>query len=297
MKKILFIGASGYGNLGDDCYKHLFAKYLNDQYDIAFDSPYPNLEMVDNCDHLIIGGGGLIYDVPNNLHFRYMTSYIDRARKKKIPYSFISVGVQIYKHKIDDKKEAMIKRGVFEIERWYKYLYHAQAISVRSETCQRIILQLTKRNDIEYFPDLGYLMTPAPYKRSLGKENVFIITPSNTLDKDFLQIWENTKKEKRLIVILSLDDLATGADLAHQINEEGNNALKRNLTPSEACQIIQDAKMIFTGRYHGNVFARAVGKRPEEIINFDKRYKSLVEDNEQDLRKAINHISTIKKII
>ncbi len=83
-KKLLFCGASGYANLGDDSYKIVLDLYLSEKYDLYFDSPYPDVSLVKDMDAVIIGGGGLIYDNATE-HFTYLKMYMEEALRLNKP--------------------------------------------------------------------------------------------------------------------------------------------------------------------------------------------------------------------
>ena len=90
--KILIVNAMGYGNIGDDTYPIVFKKYLKGhELHFANSDPTP---IPDGLDLIILGGGGLIFDKEGEMHLTYIARYMKHAIKNKIPYCFVSVGIQ-----------------------------------------------------------------------------------------------------------------------------------------------------------------------------------------------------------
>lgn len=184
--RLLFAGASGYSNTGDNAYPIVFEKYLSDDFDLIFDSPYPTLEKVDISDGVVIGGGGAIFDHPG-AHFKYMSSYLDRAIEQDKPFFFLSCGVQLVKDNVENavelnitdktQKDRIIEIALRQIQRWRPYLERAELITVRSQTDKAIIEALCDSSlNIHYCPDAIYLLEPAEYQLIEPNSTVFIIT-------------------------------------------------------------------------------------------------------------------------
>ncbi len=56
---INIVGASGYGNMGDEIYPLLFKKYLPEYTLVIKNSDAPRC-LTDDCQFLVLGGGGLL---------------------------------------------------------------------------------------------------------------------------------------------------------------------------------------------------------------------------------------------
>jgi polysaccharide pyruvyl transferase WcaK-like protein len=281
--KILIAGASGYGNAGDDAYKELFTKYLP-EHELMFDSPYPDVRMVKWCDYLIIGGGGLIYN-NKTLHQQYMSMYLDEAIKQSKKFSFVSCGIQPVQNDL--------KTIQTQLQGWKKYLEQADVITVRGSKDKEVIDKLIGNDKTIYAPDLCYLIEPVDYHLTLPERDVFIFTGHTIKDKTMINEWN--KSQNKCILTMSRDDVEYSQKLANSSCPNDNIIIKKNLSPREIARVIKDARSVYTGRYHGHVFARAVGQK--NIHNYDKRYKSVFEQVPENKQDAIKHIEAIKVIL
>lgn len=300
----MFVGANGYGNLGDDGYKHVISGYLSERYDVSFNSPYPDLRMVDDCDALFIGGGGLLYD-DGSAHLAYMRLYVERAQLANKPYGFISVGFQPVNEADGLTNDELVALGVKQLGQIHDILKGAQFITVRDEISLRIVQTIAPLVPSECLPDLCYAIKPAPYSLTAPGTVVFVITEMTTTDgiahKIDVQLFEKlwTKAydhgNDRCIVVMSKDDEAISEEFAKTITQCGGLVLKKNLTPMEAAAIFRDADYVVTGRYHGKVFARAAGLSDDRIFSVDKRFKSRVEKVGQRVSDVDRHFVIMKQ--
>lgn len=298
-RKILFCGASGYGNIGDDSYRLLFSKYLSDDFDLYFDSPYPNINYIQNMDIVSIGGGGVIY-CNQTSHFDYMRLYMDAAIRHNKPLYFLSCGVQLTGFKKDrfSNNDEIIYHGKLQLKPWLSYFQLAKLITVRSEMDAKIIKSVCPDANVIYVPDLVYLLEPAPYHLIETNSWVFIPTPSGhnlmEMQKYFLEAKQ--KKIKAYSVCFSAEDSQIVEKMGLDLNSAGHFSYRVNLNPSEAASILRDASKVISNRYHGAIVARAVGKTEDQIVVVDNRYKSVVEIPPQDLKQAYNHILFFRNI-
>jgi polysaccharide pyruvyl transferase WcaK-like protein len=292
--KILIVGASGYGNLGDDAYKQIFAEYLN-EHEILFDSPYPDLRAVDWCDILIIGGGGLIYK-NESAHDKYMATYMDRALSQNKKIIFSSIGVQF---KPKEKNTLILEENtLYNLGVWKKYLDKAALITVRSPKDKELLGNITSNTNLHYFPDLCYLIKPVDYHLTLPNAHIFVISDLGFKRGHILKEFENIGDNPFYTVIMSKDDIQATNDFLNFFNLPRDHYINRdNLTPGEAARIFKDAEKVMTCRYHGLIFSRAVGCK--NIVNYDLRNKSLQELPENEINKveSLNHIIQINKVI
>ena len=301
-KKILIVGASGYGNLGDDGYKYLFDKYLSKEFEVYFNSPYPDLKLVDECDYLVVGGGGLIYSNPKTAHFQYMQLYMDRAIQQGKPFSFISCGVQPTKVTVKQNHTIMIQEIAKEIAQWKPYIKNADIITVRSLTDKKVILALEPNARVKCAPDLCYLLKPVDYHLTASNSAIFILTKvSKRLNRKLFDMYWTTLAKKyndnRYVVAFARDDEDITAWMSQEINPNGNAGQRINVTPTEAVSILKDAKEVVTARYHGRVFARCAGVPEENIYNIDPRYKSVCDKRPKNLEDAIFNIKLLIRAI
>lgn len=291
--KILFVGASGYGNLGDDCYKTNFTKLLSNDFELFFDAPYPDESILElGFSALVVGGGGLIYQ-NNTLHLDYMSRYLDKAIALKIPIYFLSVGLQYYPQfmKTDDLM-------VENIRQWEKYLLEARIVFLRSRKGVDIVRQLNTKIRADYSPDLGYLTKPCGYHLIRRNSSVFIVTPSRFHCESHRKVLEEAiKREQKegndfYFIAMSRDDYEITKELGRKYSGSENLRAFTHLSPEEARQIIEDASRVYTGRYHGLLFAQACGK---EVFKLSDSFKMRYEENTIDFELIDKMIYRFKK--
>lgn len=294
MSKILFAGASGFGNIGDDSYKTILSENLP-EHECLFDSPYPDTRAVDWCDMVVIGGGGLIYNNQTQ-HFEYMRTYLDTALAQGKPFAFLSCGVQ---PKELDGNFVDREQAASQIACWKPYLDNAKFVSVRSEACVEILSAVTVNKNLFYYPDLAYISQPAKSLLTLPKSYLVIPTPSGAKTKEFEAKWAEFVRSHKPVYVLafSRDDEMVVDRLAHSVDNRGNLMTRKRFTPAEAVAMLSTAEQVLTSRYHGFVLGRAAGLSVDQITVADRRYKSRVEDEKLDPQKAINHIELLKKTL
>ncbi len=292
IKRILCVGASGYGNVGDDGYKVVFSQNLP-EFELCFDSPYPDLDAVEWADAVVVGGGGLVY-CNETAHFDYMAKYLDHALHQGKPIGFLSAGVQIRPSLV---KDSFLADGPGFIAPWEKYLAKAAFICVRSQTCRDIIKQLTpSQENLHYFPDACYLLRPPAYKLTLPDAHVIIPTPSSAKSRDFkLAVKAIPKQDKVYVASFSMDDLECVRTLEKTMSCYQNLVSRTHLSPVDAIAILSQAKNVITSRYHGAVLARAAGIAEDCITLIDRRYKSQVEKVPTDLQEASRQFDIVRQ--
>jgi len=289
-KKILFCGASGYANLGDDAYKVIFEKYLSDKYELIFTHPYPDESLIAHVDYIVIGGGGLIYDNETS-HFDYMTRYLKHAVGHKKHFSFISCGVQV-------KMSGKDKQKWKQIQKWQKYLELADVVTVRSAKCNEFIKKIAPNCNIKSYPDLVYLLQPSNYKFFFGtpEHTVFIPTPTGSKTQEWKAEWGHSAHlgKKRIVLCMSKVDRECCEAWAQKINDKRGLNEFLDCTPEEAARVIKDCRRVVTCRYHGIILGNAFNK---EIVKCDTRFKSVFEvkpENKMDaygnIKELIHHI-------
>jgi len=278
--KLLIIGASGYGNVGDDGYRVVFGEALGDKHELLFDSPHPDLRGVDWADAVIVGGGGVIY-CNQTAHFDFMSLYLDRAIKQRKPVAFASCGVQL---RPSEHGPDFVASGKRLLTPWIPYLEYASLITARSQMCLDIIRALTPDHpNAHWAPDACYAMPRAGYSLVLPDSTVFIPTPSTVKKKDFQDLWAQHKGKPRVYVAaFARDDQEVVRQLSLELEPHENYCGRWNLAPLDAMAVVQNAAKVITSRYHGYVFSRAAGLDESRIINLDKRYKALVEKPPQN---------------
>ena len=293
-KKIMIVGASGYGNVGDDAYKMIFDEQLSNEYELYFDSPYPDLRYMAEMDALVIGGGGLIYDNQTD-HFYYTSMYLDKAIELNIPFCFISCGLQfpmrIYKAMPDDKK---IEGCADILKRWKPYIEKARLITVRSEMDKAILQALAPDQKIHVIPDLCYLIKPCDYHLTPKIKLLLIPIENSFWDIDFIDTIRNNPGDGTFMLAMSKDDYVVIDFAKHGLTDHGNLQDRMRLCPKEAARVIADSEKIVSCRFHGVVFARAVGKKEEDITILKRTYKTKNDVKPENIGDAIKHIELLK---
>src|SRR5882757_7801435 len=140
--KIAFVGASGYGNVGDNSYPLVFQQHLPGHELIFYNSDLP-AELPSDVKLIVLGGGGIIYnsrmepETEESEHFRYMKFYMDWAITHGIPFGILSCGFQFASGQGPSNLAALTS--------WVPYLKQALFVTLRSPTCVRIAEELTGR--------------------------------------------------------------------------------------------------------------------------------------------------------
>lgn len=284
-KRILFAGASGYGNLGDDAYRTLFQSYLGKDHELTFTHPYPDMSLLAYHDYLVIGGGGLIYD-NETAHFEYMTSYIESAIAHNVPFAFIACGVQVKMRKDDHEKWK-------QIAKWRKYLELADVVCVRSRKGKEFIEKVAPNANVKYYPDLVYLLKPVKYHLTTPKKVCFVPTPTGIKTARFKELWKKYEDfgKNRVVLATSASDYDAVMELGQKINDHRGLNEFTMLSPREAMSIMNDCEIVVSCRYHGHVMGHALGK---EVVNCDTRFKSTVEEHPKDIMRAFGHIKELR---
>ena len=130
---------------------------------------------------------------------------------------------------------------------------------------------------------------------TLPNSHVFVTTKM-CLKEGKIQKWleESIHLEKPIYsVIMTPVDIPPTANLMHRLQNLGDHYVNRDyLTATECARIFADAERVVTARYHGMVFARAVGT--PDIVTVDPRYKSATEVIPTYCEDAMGHIHKLK---
>jgi len=288
------LGASGYGNVGDDGYRAVFAEQLPDHH-LLFDSPYPDPRVIDWCDAVIVGGGGLIYKNETS-HFEYMSRYLDRAIELAKPVAFLSCGVQIKPHFVQGD---LVQAALPHIMPWRKYLEYARLVTVRSPTCLGIVKAVAPNQaNAHFIPDACYLMPRAPYALVTPESLVIIPTVRGVELPAFQEEWKRIDEHDRIfIAAFAREDIPAVEQLVKQLKAHSNLIDRKNLSPLDAMAVVQDARRVVTARYHGAVFARAAGVPESSIVLTGHRFKDRVEVPPTNLQDAQEHFRLLRLML
>jgi Polysaccharide pyruvyl transferase len=293
--KIAFVGASGYGNVGDDTYPLVFKQQLTGCELVFYNSDLPP-SLPDDIDMLVIGGGGVLHNVgaePDNAespHFCCMKFYMDAAIERGIPWGFISCGFQFHVNRDAAYAEAL--------KPWVPYLRRARFITLRSPACVRIAGEISGRSDAVFFPDAAYLYKPE-VSSAVEPRNVVtiipagLVNPKNALINHYHRLFDSIHQSVTWMSMGAqvddgwmLEEAALRFPQAQIIAAPG---------PSDAFQQIAASRLVITGRYHGLVFARTLGV--PFLTAIDNPHKIRSEDFSADMSSAIGHINTLRRFL
>jgi len=311
--KIAYVGACGYGNIGDDIYPRIWKyefPYINWTF---YNSDLPD-SLPDDTDLVLFGGGGIIY-FNDTAHFEYMSWYIKEAKRLDIPFAFISADFQ-FKRKKEDKNEFDTEET---LDKWCPILKAAEVVHLRSLNSVKLLAEREVKST--YTPDLAYLWRPlSPYLKvddsfspqlpnSSRKDITIIATtdffrPTNQLFMNKLRA-----KIKQLGNVSRLNLINMGASgledersikLKEALEKDGttnlNLCLSDDLTPDSALQIINNSAFVFSGRYHGMILSRNCGV-PYFVREDEPQYKIHSEEAMPLTRDPFNNILVLRELI
>lgn len=165
--RVVVLGCSGFGNVGDDLYVAMFQGFLGPDVDLVFvntvtyasttglrwASDYDERnDDVATFDYLVIGGGGMLSDA--ELRSSIFTVYLPYCRAHNIPLALVSVG---FGYTSIEGRAAVISP---EGRRAYADLLGvATLVTVRSmgdRDMARSLMEPTRHHRIRLYPDLVY---------------------------------------------------------------------------------------------------------------------------------------------
>lgn len=289
---LLFVGASGYGNIGDDAYVDVARQAFGDDHALQFANSDPaGLAFVGWADVIVIGGGGLIYANQTD-HFDRMKAYLDLALELGKPFLFWSVGLQIRSPNPQAPLTERWPNGILDakaqaqqyVEPWVPYLRKAERITVRSTLDKEILDELLtpgKAPEIFAAPDVCYAF-PLNLSRSSARRRTVAIplglSQSDNTTGFVEELLRGNPREHIDILQFSADDQPAVHRLITDLKDcnTTGHILSTHRTPRAAMQVLYEAHRVVTGRFHGQVLAQAAGV--PRIKRIDYRYKSYFED-------------------
>ena len=300
--KIAFVGASGYGNVGDDTYPIVFRSHLAGHELLFFNSDLPP-EMPAGIGLLVFGGGGIIHNAgapergAESPHFIAMKFYLEWARAAGVPWGFSSCGVQFS----DEAERADF--DIAELGPWVPYLREARFITVRSTFCKSVIDRLASRTDTRFFPDAAYLFTHesvASLKSRKDDRRQFTIIPAGAVDVRHAFIQHMIRPYDRApgwrMVWLNMGAMVdANGNFENARRLYPDSTIIEQPTPQEALAQIAASSFVVTGRYHGMVFARTCGV--PFYVHTVAPSKIQHEDFAVDPAGAIGHIKVLREFV
>lgn len=333
--KILIVSCYGYGNMGDNMYSEVFTRFLSDceivkvsDHSIFVDNgkkfSYKPPQNSYQFDFLIIGGGGLL--TASKLKDSHnMPFYIADAKKRNKPLFIISCGLQ--------GDMSNFQNG-FAL--WKDAMNYAKLITVRSKKDKELLGTLVSPNKIHYFRDLGYIFPHIvrPYKNLSKYITLIIAGPVHDKNETIKKYIKSSKKDVVIMNMGSLKDdnnnkrmlkmsfpganiikyygsgkapefsqfdsfMANQAEMEELLtkNPELEGVNPTDLTLNKVVNIIYNSEIVFTGRYHGFIFARSLGI-PYDTLGMDTN-KIKWEEPETNIKDMVlnsyNNIKFLRK--
>ncbi len=294
--KIAFVGASGYGNVGDDTYPLVFAQQLPEHELIIYNSDLP-CSLPEDLDMLVLGGGGIVYNhgkagavEMESPHFRCMKFYMDAAIQRGIPWGFLSCGFQF-----QINCEAAYAAA---LQPWVPYLQQAHFVTLRSPRCVGIAQELSGRGDVFFAPDAAYLYQPdigtsVAAMRSITLVPAGLVNARNALTNHYLrQFAASGVPVTWLGMGAPVDDHSLLAEAAELFPQAQIIAAPG---PRVAFETIARSRFVITGRYHGMIYAR-VSQVPF-ITPVEAAYKIHMEKLDENISAASTHFDVLRRFI
>lgn len=294
--KIAFVGASGYGNVGDDTYPLVFAQELPGHERVIYNSDLPKA-LPDDVALLVLGGGGILYNNPKegppdaeSSHFRCMKFYMDAAIARGIPWGILSCGFQFQIHREAEYATAL--------KPWVPYLQKAAFITLRSPRCVRIAQEISGRDDAQFFPDAAYLYRPEIDVPSTAPDFITLVPAglvnarNALLNHQMRQFAASHTPVRWLGMGAPVDDDKLLAEAAERFPQ---TQIIAGPGPQTAFAIIASSRLVISGRYHGMIFARI--HRVPFMTPVDSPYKIRMEDLNADIADAAGHFDVLRRFL
>lgn len=294
--KIAFVGASGYGNVGDDTYPLVFAQELPAHELVIYNSDLPSA-LPEDAGLVVLGGGGILYNNPKDdaateesPHFRCMRFYMDAAIKRGIPFGILSCGFQF---QINSEAEYATA-----LKPWVPYLRKAAFITLRSPNCVRIAGEISGRDDAQFFPDAAYLYRPAIVSSDVLPQHVTLVPAGlvnarNALINHYMRQFAASETPVQWLGMgAPVDDDKLLAEVTERFPE---SQIVARPGPQKAFETIARSRFVITGRYHGMIFARI--NRVPFITPVDSPYKVRMEKLDEDMTAAAGHFEVLRRFV
>lgn len=284
--KIAFAGASGYGNIGDDTYPLVYSSLLPEHELSFYNSDLPK-SIDSSVGLLVMGGGGILHNAGNRdkngkpHHVKCMQFYMDWAIANRVIWGFHSCGFQFLGDEETRFQEAF--------SHWKPYFERADFLIMRSPRCAQMCAELSGRKDVQFIPDLAYLFSPQVISHQGLKTLVIVpagcVNPRDDFTRHLIRLFAASHHR---VIWLSMgahrDDDSVMLE-ARQSFPEAEFVVPNS--PTEAYECIATASFVYSGRYHGMIYARTAGV--PFLVPQVAPYKIVQESFETPLARAFEH--------
>lgn len=293
MTRIVIFGATGSHNVGDDILGITLQKMIQNAVPSAevIIRPQHVREDIETADLIVIGGGGLIYDVD----FENVTNYTDiilRANDQATPVYMAGMGVQ---YMFTEKSKEVYRNA----------LRFVKAISVRNDRdADYLIKELGCRPEqIIYSRDLAFLapevldlqgarqsltkkrliISLADWK--LGKQNYEKIAPGLSDQKEAYLAYIKTAIAQLLemydiqLVCQAMEDRDLYNEILALYPTIELVEFKNVEDSARLVEVYQQADLAVTGRYHGLIVGIVAGTPTIGVSFGGHKIKKLVDDS------------------
>jgi hypothetical protein len=290
--KVAFVGASGYGNVGDDTYPILWRRFFPQLEARFYNSDLPDGGLDDDTALVVFAGGGLMWHREGDAHLEYMSYYTTEAQRIGIPFGFISCDFQ-FRRDPDDLKKFVTDQT---IEAWLPQLRLAKFIQLRS----RESVDLLANHDVaaSYAPDLAYLLRPINTVKSQDLITVIPAAQVRLSNESIVQDIHSAQEQHpdSPLLFLNMGGPVTDAEVQQFGSEfSADIILSDQIDPTRALDIIGRSHLVLTGRYHGMVLARNCGTPYRTYPH--SQYKISVEPALEDAGDAWQNVITLSRVL
>jgi polysaccharide pyruvyl transferase WcaK-like protein len=260
--KILVAGATGYGNIGDDAIRNRIVESIASSphpVEILCTRPYPQPELVDWCDGLVLGGGGIVYDSGGSEHGQsnfdyFFGTFLKLAKKKGKPVCLSAVGVD----GITDPGNASRFRD------WASAITHA---SVRMPADGKRLGELGLGCKIVIADDIASLGKPSRFRNTApGKRKKACVIPQALwVEKFSFESLEWTMGRLAsmgydvYVASTSVHDTDVCTRAAKLLGFPGSVRDYLFLDEPALISLLGEMDLVLSSRFHGLIFARAGG--------------------------------------
>lgn len=284
---ILICNASTYGNKGDDIIRDIIVDHLSKfpNVNIKVTRPYPQRELVEWADKVIIGGGGILYDQNGSDHGQanfdyFIKKYLTWSNELNKPVCLCGIGIQ--------------GLGLEEnIEYLRKQLEKVSFVSARQQEDKDFFDKHNLYPNTIVADDIGFLTQKSSYTFTLPRKNKVCLVVSRIPFEETEWLVHSLKQlgYELHVTTTAYEDIDLVEKISNLIGEYGSVRNYNYLSPSEYVSLFSEMDIVITGRFHGAVFAHAAGVK--KIFHVSRNYKL---SNLFDLKAQLRSILETKNI-